>query len=225
MSRPSETPDVYTYYERVPNLWPEDTQLALIELWKKSWAKHGWNPVVLNESAAAPHKFFKEYKERVGALPTAFGYEYTVACFMRWLAVGVKGGGMMVDYDVINYGFGPRQPARNRVVIFSDRTQPLSMGAVLGVDRYYMMMVRLFSEWVPDKRDRSVWGEGLHCDDQTYLQQCLDRKNRKGPTWLAWENGCTRFPNTDGPLVHYGYEMRAAGLWPKCDFVEKVRPI
>lgn len=217
--------NVYTYYMPVPGLWPDETQRALIEVWKRSWAKQGWNPVVLCEADAARHPRYAEFKKKFWELPTIYGHDYCGACFMRWVATAVWGGGMMVDYDVMNYGFAPRLPEADRMQVIADHSvPPIFMGAVLGWGKYFEAMSELFLNWVPDERDWNPNGKFHHCDDLTFLIQCFNSNNRERPPWLEYVDGCTLFPKTDGLLVHYGYEMKNSGFWPKHEFIEKIRP-
>ena len=41
--------NIYTYYDNVLDML-SDTQFELIEIWKESWRKNGWNPIVLDNS-------------------------------------------------------------------------------------------------------------------------------------------------------------------------------
>lgn len=84
--------------------------LELIELWKKSWSDHGWNPIVLSLEDAKQHPRYNEidlkdyssnlYKNALN------GPQYLELCYSRWFAYGCSDGGWS-DYDVMNYGFTP----------------------------------------------------------------------------------------------------------------------
>lgn len=217
--------NVYTYYVPVPGLWSDESQRALIELWKRSWAKHGWNPVVFCEADAARHPRYEEFKQKFWSLPTEYGHDYEGACFLRWVAMAVWGGGLMVDYDVINYGFAPQLPDPDRMTIISDSSVPLFMGAHLGPGHLFEAVCQKFFEWVPDKRDWNANAKLFHCSDLTYMTQCLEEKCRECPPWLGRADGCTLYPKIDGQLVHYGYAMRRDGYWPKHEHIERIRPI
>lgn len=95
---------VYTYHEPVEEM---QDQTGLIDLWKRSWEQHGWTPTILGEVHAAAHPEFEKYLEAVSRHPTVNPKNYELACYKRWLAMEQVGGGWMVDYDVINYGFKP----------------------------------------------------------------------------------------------------------------------
>lgn len=180
--------------------------------------------MVLCEADAARHPKFAEYKRKFWELPTEYGHDYEAACFLRWVAMAVWGGGMMVDYDVINYGFAPQLPHKDKMFLIADRSRPLFMGSILAPGVLFQAMSDLFYEWQPDERDWNPNAKLFHCSDLIYMQQCFEAKNRPCPPWLFWENGCTVYPKIDGQLVHYGYDMRRDGHWPKHQYIEKIRP-
>jgi hypothetical protein len=180
---------------------------------------------MINEDDAARHPRYEEFKKKFWSFPTIYGHEYVVGCFMRWVAMAVLGGGIMVDYDVMNYGFKPQEFQSEKLTIISDTEIPVTyLGVVQGPAHLFDAMSEVFFAWEPDKRDWKAEANALHCDDNSFVVQFLNSHTRECPPWLAVKDGCTRFPKITGQLVHYGYEMRAAGYWPKCDFVEQVRP-
>lgn len=89
---------VHTFYERVPSLPPAD---RLIALWKRSWAEHGFDPVVLSLKDAQGHPGYNYFLDRIIRFPTSNPLEYERACFLRHLAMANVGGGLLCDYDVI----------------------------------------------------------------------------------------------------------------------------
>jgi hypothetical protein len=99
---------VYTYYEDVPEITNcpsrNSSQQDLIEICSKSWANHGWNLLVLSEKDAATHPLYESYKKVVLSFPSANPFPYDYHCYMRWLAMANVGGGIMIDYDVVNLG-------------------------------------------------------------------------------------------------------------------------
>lgn len=132
---------------------------------------------------------------------------------------------MLTDYDVINYGMPPTPVDPKRMRILADKPIPLFLGVVHGPSELFEGVCQMFTEWVPGDRDWYPKISKHHCSDLSFMQQLLDSKNRECPEWLHWENGCTLYPKLDGPLVHYGYVMHDDGYWPKCDHIEKLRPI
>lgn len=222
--------NVYTYYMPVPGLWSEDSQRALIDVWARSWKKQGWNPVVLNEEDAKKHPRYAEFKKKYWSLPTEYGHDYEGACFLRYVAVAAAGGGMMTDYDVINYGVPPSEADPTKMIFYSDQSagQPESTGCTLAPQSLYEGLCQLFFEWVPDKRDWNPNSKppGLHCSDLTFVNQMFAGLRPK-PEWAQVRPGCAIFPEVTwktSPMVHYCYAMHAAGYWPKHEHIEKIRP-
>ena len=93
---------VYTYFE--------DQGMghgATVEMWKTLWANAGWKPVVLSEEHASAHPDYDDMKARFATFPTTNPTGYEVACYLRYLAMAVVGGGFMSDYDVANVNVPP----------------------------------------------------------------------------------------------------------------------
>jgi len=224
---------VYTYYTPVPGLWSEDSQRKLIEVWSRSWRKQGWVPIVLDESHAKKHPRYKEFKERFWSdetHPTEYGHDYEGACFMRYAAVAAMGGGMMVDYDVINYSFRPVRPDPRKFFLFDEsmNSQAIATGTTLGPAALYEGLAQIFFDWKLTQHD---WNPNAkppmyHISDLTCTMQMFDGRVAK-PAWLELKPGCSIFPHPSwkfAPLVHYCYAMHAAGYWPKHEHIEKIRP-
>lgn len=97
---------LYTYYEPIPEMEQcrNYSQRDLIDTCQKSWGKYGWKLTVLSEKDACSHPYYKEYKAIISTLPSVNMSNYDYHCFMRWLAMTAIGGGMMIDYDVMNCG-------------------------------------------------------------------------------------------------------------------------
>lgn len=220
--------DVFTYFMPVPGLCSEESQHKLIDVWRRSWRKAGWNPVVLDESTPRRHPRYDFYKSRYWALPTEYGHDYCGACFFRWLAMAVVGGGMLTDYDVINYGFESRDPDRREMIVYCDEPPPtIFMGAVLGTAQQFEKMAQIFADWGPDNFDWNNHAKLMHCDDLSMLVRMFETKTYLKPKWLVKKPGCGLYdfgPWKTSKLVHYGYAMHSAGLWPKHEHIENLRP-
>lgn len=91
---------IYTYRARVPG-WDEQEIDAQIAAWESGWRSNGWNPVVLGPRTAQRHPRHSEYMARAASFPTVNVREYENACWERWLALAVQGGGIMSDFDVL----------------------------------------------------------------------------------------------------------------------------
>ena len=95
--------NVFTYYDDFKN-----RKDPLIDLWRESWSKHGWTPVVLTPEDVKPHPNHAAFVEAVARLPTVNNRKYELACYVRHLAMSMVGGGLLTDYDVMCYGFTPQ---------------------------------------------------------------------------------------------------------------------
>lgn len=108
--------NVISYFNLISDLKLSSESQELIDVWKKSWQKYGWNPIVLNESYAKKNplldkldlnnpnaNFYRTIHPRM--------WKYHRSCYYRLLAycqyVRENGVILYADYDVINYGFLP----------------------------------------------------------------------------------------------------------------------
>jgi hypothetical protein len=224
---------VYTYYMPI-GLYDEYSQRKLIEVWARSWSKFGWEPIVLNEGDAQQHPWYWDYKAHVWNLPTEYGHDYEGSCFLRWLAMAAQatdgGGGMMTDYDVINYGLSPMPPDPNKMKIFCEPPPiPVDMGAVLGTKKHYEEICKIHMGWKPHPiHDWNNSAKLLHCSDLSLMVRMFENGNFPKPEWLVKTFGYSgRFPRPSyktARLVHYGYDMKLAGHWPKWTWIERLRP-
>lgn len=115
--------NVYSYFEDVGM-----DQREIIELWAESWRKHGWNPVMLDQWMGSRHKDWVSFNAgRIHALPTKNPFAYERACWRRWFALAAVGGGVMVDYDVINVGLKPEDVILNKVMILDVHRVPCAV--------------------------------------------------------------------------------------------------
>ena len=223
--------NVYCYYEPIEGpagLWDSSDQRRLIDVWRRSWSRQGWNPVVMDESWARRHPRFKEFKEKFWSLPTEYSNAYDGPCFMRYAAMSAAKGGLLVDYDVMAYDF-PTVAPDPQVMRFYGGNVTTNTGCCLAPMELYEGLCQLFMEWTPDQRD---WNPNAkppqyHCSDLSFICQCMGGVREK-PAWLQYrKNTCIIWgqPGWEAaPMVHFGYELRAAGRWPKADWVEKLRP-
>ena len=90
---------VYTYYDHVPKI-DYRQEHELINLWKISWTRYGWTPVVLekkyiarpeNVRIAREYKFpqFESYERNISRFPSVCPQGYDMACFLRWYAIAL----------------------------------------------------------------------------------------------------------------------------------------
>lgn len=227
---------VYTYYTPI-GLYDRDSQERLIDIWARSWSKAGWEPIVLNEGDAMLSPHYDEFRKAVWKLPTEYGHEYETTCFLRWLAMSAQetggGGGTMTDYDVINYGFPPIAPIKDEMLFFCDYAphDTISLGVVTGTRAHYSYFCDLFLNWVPHpQHDWNPKAKLLHCSDLSMLVRMFENKTHYKPEWAKKVSNVQAIYMKEhddwktAPLVHYGYNMKRSGHWPKWAWIEKMRP-
>lgn len=132
-------PVVHTYFAPSSDEATRKEQEAVLDLWKKNWTDHGWDSRVLTEEVARRHLQFKPYQEAIELLPIKNPMEYEKACFNRWLAMAVNGGGMMVDMDTLTNGF-ESQPEGEKITILCGHVPC----AVIGTKEQYESMFLQF---------------------------------------------------------------------------------
>ena len=228
--------NVYTYFQPLTTkgIWRADDQRKLISVWRRSWKKHGWTPVVLDENSARAHPRYREFKEKFWSLPTEYGHDYEGACMLRYAAVAAQKQSlsMMTDYDVINYGFTPAQAEAlskksGPRLLFLSEPNSAAMGATIGPWELFEGFAQILFQWVPDQHDwnNSATFNGYHCSDNS-----MAARMRFGtyhcPGWAQWEEGQVIWGHPGwekSPLVHYGFEMKHAGHWPKWKHIDRLR--
>lgn len=227
-----------TYYQSCPSLYDESSQWALIDVWRRSWEKAGWETVVMQEHHLADHPRYAFFVEQFRSKPTEYPVDYTAACFLRWFAAYVLGSRdgaplLLSDYDVINYGMEPRDPEPGKMEILCDEPPAsIYMGAVLGQPQNFLDIAELFASWKPDSLDKGYNSGVYHQDDLSMLARMFHPPPgdtaRPKPDWLVKRNGwCALFDYASyrtAKLVHYGYQMKHRNYWPKHKYIEHIRP-
>jgi hypothetical protein len=94
---------VHTYYDPVPDI-DEGIQQKEIAVWRDSWERWGWECRVLGRADVV---ITPDELARLQRLPSVNPPGYDMACYLRWFAMRNLGGGLMVDYDVVNVGWTP----------------------------------------------------------------------------------------------------------------------
>lgn len=181
---------IYTYHEFVPEI-PHGHKL--LDLWKSSWEKAGWDPIVLDRSHAEQHPNYSEYIEKYKALPSINPPGYELACYLRWLAMAVVGGGWMSDSDVIPYGFKPNTPP-DMLTIWSYGGH-ICPCLVSGTSEHYTYTAKIFAEWVGET---NLENGRPHASDQNILGK-VDKFYHNVP--ICSQYGDVGWDNF--PVVHY----------------------
>lgn len=107
---------VISYFNLIPDSKFSLESEELISVWKKSWQKHDWNTILLNESNAKNNPLFDELdldnpNANFYKTVNKQNWKYHRGCYCRLLAyceyVRENGATLYADYDVMNYGFAP----------------------------------------------------------------------------------------------------------------------
>jgi len=179
-------PRVYTYFSRVEVMDVKE-QEWLIERWKQSWTAHGWQPEVLTINDC---EFKAGELDKLRAYPSQNPIEYELACWARWVAMRYRGG-LMTDYDVMNYGFTPEDvPKYNNCIRLFDGFVPC---VVYGRQKDYANMVDEFLKM-------ELAGNVKHWSDMLALQLLKDRYDTGSE---CAEYGAARWKKSK--LVHFAH--------------------
>ena len=97
---PTKLKTIMTYFDVDPDNNP-NVQNQILELWKKTWTRFGYNPIVLTEWDATKHPEYQNIKNILKSLKTEGNRKTQMAKFYRWLAFDYSGAGLMTEYDVM----------------------------------------------------------------------------------------------------------------------------
>jgi len=105
----SSRPKIFTFFSpenvHVNSSLPDENKLIL-DAWKLSWSRRGWEPVFLTMEDAKLHNSYDRFKKAFEDATMKISY-YDQYCFYRWLAVAAHGGGWMSDFDNFPLYFDP----------------------------------------------------------------------------------------------------------------------
>lgn len=219
-------PRVYTFYAHVPEL-EHNGYPAMLEYWKQAWARLGWEPTVIGIAEAREHPLYESVRAHIAKLPTVNPRAYVLWDFLRWLAMGVVGGGLHTDTDVIPYAsyVNPEffdYGDEDSFWIFTPNRQPCMCW--VGNADTSMRLAKAFLTY--GTRDEDVfWENGQpHCDDQAFFQ--VRQMGQPHPICVTYQYPGWR----TAACVHYS-NAAMAKRWPgavKGDFprhIEQLRPL
>ena len=133
---------VYTYYEPL-GMCRDYAEEDLIKVCAKSWEKNGWKLIVLNYEVAKSHDFYSDYSGIVKQLPSVNPKSYDYHCYMRWLAMSKIGGGIMIDYDVVNLSLVDDSIFQQKIITGFQGHVPC---VVSGTAEQYLEACKIFCE-------------------------------------------------------------------------------
>lgn len=157
---------IYTYYQDI-NF---KEQNELIDLWKLSWSRQGYEPVVLNLEHAKRHPYFETlnseirriFNEITGRKVTDYG----MSCWFRWLAYATQADEKFYvsDYDAINLNFLVSEP--NDQLHLMDFACPFLAS---GAPKQFEQLCKTFVE-VSNQRIEILKQQANHYHDQEFFQ-------------------------------------------------------
>lgn len=104
---------IYTYYQNINH----NNQPELIDLWKISWSRQGYEPIVLNLEDAKRHPYFETLNTEMRRIHNEITgkqiSDYGMSCWFRWLAYATQTDEKFYvsDYDAINVNFPTIEPS------------------------------------------------------------------------------------------------------------------
>lgn len=203
---------VFTYYTPL-----EGKEMAeeggLIELWQTSWKRAGWTPRILTRADLPQDPASVKMLKAFARQPTVTRRGLNYSCFARWLAVAVQGGGFMSDYDVINYGFHPREVGE---LTLYERHVPC---LVSGTAEEFLRMCKIFATYRANLKDRVGWW--LDTSDMKILirkpETYIQRRNCVEYTLPGWE---------EAQVVHFSnFAMKPRGFLPRHQYIPRIRSL
>jgi len=163
---------IYTYYQKIN----QSPQNELIDLWKISWSRQGYEPIVLNLEDAKKHSYFdtlntemrRIFKEITGRVISDYG----MSCWFRWLAYATQKeeNFYVSDYDAINVNFPITEP--NEKLHLMDSDCPfLASGTPTQFENLCKAFVKISNE-----RIQILKQQANHYHDQEFFQYNLTPK-------------------------------------------------
>ena len=156
---------IYTYYQNINHSY----QNELIDLWKISWSRQGYEPIVLNLEDAKKHPYFETLNREMRIIfQEITGKQigkYGMSCWFRWLAYATQTEEKFYvsDYDAINVNFPIKEP--DDKLHFMDGPCPFLAS---GTPKQFENLCKAFVE-VSKKRIEILKQQANHYHDQNFL--------------------------------------------------------
>lgn len=233
---------IFTYCQFVnPTQIPCSGEIRLMNLWRDSWSKIGFEPVVLNEYYARGHAFFADYDKVISALPSVNPPGYDRACFLRWLAmanaplVDTRELFLMSDYDVMGYHpepflfYGTRiakaKPPATKLVFFEKYCPSLVLGHRATFAAQAQRFYDFGKSFDPNSLREAVVDGRPHVSDQNILESMQSRMPEHYEVLhLVRSYGETAWDSA--PAVHYCNSAMGppkANFQPRWQHIQQLR--
>lgn len=157
---------IYTYYQNINFC----KQQKLIDLWKASWSRQGYEPVVLHLDDAKSHPYYEtlniEIRRIFNEITGKQIGDYGMSCWFRWLAYATQteDAFYVSDYDAININFPIIKP--NDKLHLMDSACPFLAS---GTPEQFENISKAFVE-VSNQRIEILKQQANHYHDQEFFQ-------------------------------------------------------
>ena len=157
---------IYTYYQDINH----SSQNELIDLWKISWSRQGYEPIVLNLEDAKKHSYFETLNTEMCRIFKEITNkeigDYGMSCWFRWLAYATQEDEKFYvsDYDAINVNFHIEEPEDKLHLM--DYACPFLAS---GTPKQFENLCKAFVE-VSNERIDILKSQADHYHDQEFFQ-------------------------------------------------------
>ena len=157
---------IYTYYQNINY----SKQNELIDLWKISWSRQGYEPIVLNLQDAKRHPYFDtlntEMRRIFKEITNKEIGDYGMSCWFRWLAYATQEDEKFYvsDYDAININFPITEPS-NQLHLMDNACPFLASGT----PKQFENLCKAFVE-LSNQRIEILKQQADHYHDQEFFQ-------------------------------------------------------
>ena len=157
---------IYTYYQNINH----SSQNELIDLWKISWSRQGYEPIVLSLEDAKKHSYYETLNTEMRIIFREITNkeisEYGMSCWFRWLAYATQADEKFYvsDYDAINVNFPIKEP--NEKLHLMDYACPFLAS---GTPIQFENLCKAFVE-VSNQRIDILKQQTIHYHDQEFFQ-------------------------------------------------------
>jgi len=157
---------IYTYYQDIDF----SAQQELIDVWKISWSRQGYEPIVLNLHDAKKHPYFETLNSEMRRIFREIAnkeiVEYGMSCWFRWLAYATQTEEKFYvsDYDAINVNFPITEP-NDKLHLMDDACPFLASGT----PKQFENLCKAFVE-VSNERIEILKQQVNHYHDQEFFE-------------------------------------------------------
>jgi hypothetical protein len=157
---------IYTYYQNINH----STQNELIDLWKISWSRQGYEPIVLNLEDAKRHSYYEtlnsEMRRIFKEITNNEISNYGMSCWFRWLAYATQADEKFYvsDYDAINVNFAITEP-KNKLHLMDFGCPFLASGTPMQFENLCKAFVNVSNERIEVLKQKTD-----HYHDQEFFQ-------------------------------------------------------